>query len=69
MFRWNEENQLAQQAVLTRPAVTASKEIESICIDILAAVKEQGDAALLNMAKQFDKRETPRLLVPVEEID
>lgn len=37
MFRWNEENQQAQQAVLTRPAVTASKEVEAICIDILNA--------------------------------
>ena len=69
MFRWNEENQQAQQAVLTRPAVTASKEVEAICIDILNAVKTKGDAALLKMAKEFDKRETPRLLVPVEEIN
>ncbi len=69
MFRWNEENQQAQQAILTRPAVTASKEVEAICIDILNAVKTQGDAALLKMAKEFDKRETPRLLVPIEEIN
>ena len=69
MFRWNEENQQAQQAVLTRPAVTASKEVEAICIDILNAVKTEGDAALLKMAKEFDKRKTPRLLVPVEEIN
>lgn len=69
MFRWNEENQQAQQAVLTRPAVTASKEVEAICIDILNAVKTEGDAALLKMAKGFDKRETPRLLVPIEEIN
>jgi histidinol dehydrogenase len=69
MFRWNEENQQAQQAVLTRPAVTASKEVEAICIDILNAVKTQGDEALLKMAKEFDKRETPRILVPVEEIN
>ncbi len=69
MFRWNEENQQAQQAVLTRPAVTASKEVEAICIDILNAVKTEGDAALLKMAKEFDKRETPRLLVPIEEIN
>ena len=69
MFRWNEENQQAQQAVLTRPAVTASEEVEAICIDILNAVKTEGDAALLKMAKEFDKRETPRLLVPVEEIN
>ena len=69
MFRWNEENQQAQQAVLTRPAVTASKEVEAICIDILNAVKTKGDAALLKMAKEFDKRETPRLLVPIEEIN
>ena len=69
MFRWNEENQQAQQAVLTRPAVTASKEVEAICIDILNAVKTEGDAALLKMAKEFDKRDTPRLLVPVEEIN
>jgi len=69
MLRWNEVSADAQAAALMRPAVSASAEVEEICQTIMANVKEQGDSALLAMAKQFDNRTTPRLLVPSEEIN
>ncbi|WP_404343984.1 histidinol dehydrogenase [Pseudoalteromonas mariniglutinosa] len=69
MFCWNEETKQAQQAVLTRPAVTASEDIAVRCKAILADVKANGDSALIAMAKKFDNRETPRLVVPVNEIN
>ncbi|MGB2706570.1 MAG: histidinol dehydrogenase, partial [Pseudoalteromonas nigrifaciens] len=69
MLRWNEESSQAQAAALTRPAVSASAKVEAICKTILAKVKEQGDEALLNMAKEFDNRANPRLRVPLDEIN
>jgi histidinol dehydrogenase len=52
-----------------RPAVSASAKVEAICKTILANVKEQGDEALLSMAKEFDNRSNPRLCVPLDEIN
>ncbi|WP_350550704.1 histidinol dehydrogenase [Pseudoalteromonas sp. 120-MNA-CIBAN-0494] len=69
MLRWNEESSQAQAAALTRPAVSASAKVEAICKTILAKVKEQGDDALLDMAKEFDNRANPRLRVSLDEIN
>ncbi|CAM2860954.1 histidinol dehydrogenase [Pseudoalteromonas distincta] len=69
MLRWNEESSQVQAAALMRPAVSASAKVEAICKTILANVKEQGDKALLSMAKEFDNRSNPRLCVPLDEIN
>jgi len=69
MLRWNEVSADEKAAALMRPAVTASAKVEEICQTIMANVKEQGDDALLDMAKEFDNRPTPRLLVPIAEIN
>ncbi|WP_372762117.1 histidinol dehydrogenase [Pseudoalteromonas sp.] len=69
MFRWNEESVAAQTAALNRPAVAASSKVEAICKTILADVAQQGDAALIALAKKFDNRANPRLQVPVAEIN
>ncbi|MBB1386808.1 histidinol dehydrogenase [Pseudoalteromonas sp. SG45-5] len=69
MLRWNEESSQVQTAALMRPAVSASAKVEAICKTILANVKEQGDEALLSMAKEFDNRANPRLCVPLDEIN
>ncbi|MCK8117206.1 histidinol dehydrogenase [Pseudoalteromonas sp. 2CM37A] len=69
MLRWNEESSQVQAAALMRPAVSASAKIEAICQTIMSDVKEQGDKALLDMAKKFDNRATPRLRVPLDEIN
>jgi len=69
MLRWNEESSQVQAAALMRPAVSASAKVEAICQTIMSDVKEQGDKALLDMAKKFDNRATPRLRVPLDEIN
>lgn len=69
MLRWNEESSQVQAAALMRPAVSASAKVEAICKTILVNVKEQGDEALLSMAKEFDNRANPRLCVPLDEIN
>ncbi|WP_404396826.1 histidinol dehydrogenase [Pseudoalteromonas phenolica] len=68
MFKWNEGSQSAQAAILERPAVTASESIEKQTQAIIDDVIANGDNALLEFAKKFDKREQPRLRVPSEEI-
>ncbi|MEH6818050.1 MAG: histidinol dehydrogenase, partial [Pseudoalteromonas distincta] len=69
MLRWNEESSQVQAAALMRPAVSVSAKVEAICKTILVKVKEQGDEALLDMAKEFDNRANPRLRVPLDEIN
>lgn len=69
MLRWNEESSQVQAAALMRPAVSASAKVEAICQTIMSDVKEQGDKALLDMAKKFDNRANPRLRVPLDEIN
>ncbi|CAH9061569.1 Histidinol dehydrogenase [Pseudoalteromonas sp. CIP111854] len=69
MIRWNEETEQTQQALLTRPAVIASKAVETSVLQIIEEVKAQGDQALLKYAELFDKRSNPRLVVPLQEIN
>lgn len=69
MLRWNEESSQIQAAALMRPAVSASAKVEAICQTIMSDVKEQGDKALLDMAKKFDNRANPRLRVTLDEIN
>ena len=69
MLRWNEESSQVQAAALMRPAVSASAKVEAICQTIMSDVKEQGDKALLDMAKKFDNRANPRLRVSLDEIN
>ena len=69
MLRWNEESSQVQAAALMRPAVSASAKVEAICQTIMSDIKEQGDKALLDMAKKFDNRANPRLRVPLDEIN
>ncbi|QKZ14293.1 histidinol dehydrogenase [Spirosoma sp. KUDC1026] len=55
-------------ALLARP-VQSTKQIEAIVAPILAQVQEQGDAALVELAKKFDKVDLSEtgLLVPDEQ--
>ncbi|MCF6434404.1 histidinol dehydrogenase [Pseudoalteromonas sp. MMG022] len=68
MIRWNEVSQQTQQALLTRPAVNASKAVETSVLEIIDEVKTCGDQALLKYAQLFDKRTNARLRTPMQEI-
>jgi histidinol dehydrogenase len=54
--------------LLARPVQDSSK-IEAIVAPILAKVREQGDAAIREMAMQFDKIELTTLAMPQADID
>ncbi|MDK1287914.1 histidinol dehydrogenase [Pseudoalteromonas umbrosa] len=68
MLVWDQLDQQAQQAILTRPAVSAGAGVQAAVEDIIDSVRQKGDQALLEMAKQFDNRQSDRLRVPEDEI-
>ena len=69
MINWNELTCQQQGALLMRPAVEASANIEEATLAIINQVKCEGDSALLRYAQDFDQRTSARLVVPEEEID
>ena len=68
MILWNEVSLTEQVALLTRPAVNQSDVILDATQQIITRVKENGDRALIELAAQFDQRDSARLRVPLEEI-
>ncbi|KID55806.1 histidinol dehydrogenase [Pseudoalteromonas luteoviolacea] len=68
MLVWDQLDQQAQQAILTRPAVSAGAGVQAAVEGIIDSVRQKGDQALLEMAKQFDNRQSDRLRVPEDEI-
>ncbi|WP_462152828.1 histidinol dehydrogenase [Pseudoalteromonas xiamenensis] len=69
MIVWNEVSESMQKSALCRPAIAVSEKVMAVTSSIIESVKNQGDEALLEMAKNFDNRKSPRLLVPHEEIE
>ncbi|OCQ21994.1 histidinol dehydrogenase [Pseudoalteromonas luteoviolacea] len=69
MLVWNELDSQAQTAALTRPAISAGVEVQAAVERIIAKVETSGDAALLELASQFDGRVSPRLRVPSIEVE
>lgn len=66
---WNAVSADEQAALLMRPAVSASSSITTIVTDILKNVKENGDEALREYNRKFDKTEVKDLLVAKEAFD
>ncbi|MBO7173194.1 MAG: histidinol dehydrogenase [Burkholderiaceae bacterium] len=66
---WNAVSKEEQAALLMRPAVSASDSITAIVTDILKNVKENGDDALREYNRKFDKTEVADLLVSSEMFD
>ncbi|WP_462172798.1 histidinol dehydrogenase [Pseudoalteromonas xiamenensis] len=69
MIVWNEVSESMQKSALCRPAIAVSEKVMAVTSSIIESVKNQGDEALLEMARNFDNRKSPRLLVPHEEIE
>ncbi len=69
MISWNTLNAQQKINALRRPALKSDVSVEQAVEEIISEVQTSGDKALLDYAIKFDKRISPRLLVPVEEID
>lgn len=65
---WQACSAEAQQALLARPALSASDSISQIVRDVLARVKSEGDAALRDFSARFDKVELTYFRVTAEQM-
>ena len=65
---WQNCSEQQQQALLTRPAVSASDSITATVRDILAKVKNEGDSALRDYSAAFDKVQIDNLRVSDQQI-
>lgn len=68
-INWNDCDAEAQQALLTRPAISASDSITRTVSEILANVSANGDSALREYSARFDKATVEELAVSDAEID
>ena len=66
---WNECDDRAQRALLTRPAISASDSITRTVSDILANVRANGDKALREYSARFDKATPDAIAVSEADID
>ena len=68
-INWNDCDAATQQALLTRPAMSASDSIARTVSEILANVSANGDSALREYSARFDKATVNALAVSEAEID
>ena len=68
-INWNDCDAETQQALLTRPAISASDSIARTVSEILANVSANGDSALREYSARFDKATVEELAVSDAEID
>ena len=68
LIDWNGCNKEEQQALLMRPAISASDSITRTVAEILDNVKQNGDRALREYSAKFDKTDVTALKVTEEEI-
>lgn len=67
-IHWQQCNKEQQYALLQRPAIAVSESISQIVHEILAKVKEEGDAALREFSLRFDKALVENLRVTTEKM-
>jgi histidinol dehydrogenase len=66
LYRWNELDDAAREALLRRPAVAAGATVEATVREILAAVRSDGDDAVRRLTRKLDGAEVDELRVPEE---
>ncbi|QOL14464.1 histidinol dehydrogenase [Dickeya dianthicola] len=69
LIDWQACTEEEQRQLLTRPAISASERISAIVGEILAKVRDDGDAALREYSARFDKVQVDSLRVPAAAID
>ncbi|WP_042859680.1 histidinol dehydrogenase [Dickeya sp. NCPPB 3274] len=69
LIDWQACTEEEQRRLLTRPAISASDRISATVGEILAKVRDNGDAALREYSARFDKVQVDSLRVSAEAID
>ncbi|MEG3128801.1 histidinol dehydrogenase [Pantoea cypripedii] len=67
-IEWQQCSSEQQQALLMRPAISASDSISQVVRDVLAQVRENGDDALREFSARFDKTQVENLRVTAEQM-
>lgn len=68
IIAWDTLGNDERRRVLARPELETNAELRESVAEIIAAVRERGDAALADYARKFDGREPQSLLVPADEM-
>ncbi|MEF1175206.1 histidinol dehydrogenase, partial [Vibrio sinaloensis] len=52
---WQSLSETQQDAILERPAISEGKNITASVAEVIAKVREEGDAALFELTEKFDR--------------
>ncbi|WP_218763587.1 histidinol dehydrogenase [Vibrio parahaemolyticus] len=66
---WQSLSEEQQDAILERPAIAEGANITAAVADVIAKVRTQGDAALLELTEKFDRVKPGSIRVPSKEIN
>ncbi|EGQ7652106.1 histidinol dehydrogenase [Vibrio parahaemolyticus] len=66
---WQSLSEEQQDAILERPAIAEGANITATVADVIAKVRTQGDAALLELTEKFDRVKPESIRVPSKEIN
>ncbi|HAS6776495.1 TPA: histidinol dehydrogenase [Vibrio parahaemolyticus] len=66
---WQSLREEQQDAILERPAIAEGANITAAVADVIAKVRTQGDAALLELTEKFDRVKPESIRVPSKEIN
>ncbi|EGR3401809.1 histidinol dehydrogenase [Vibrio parahaemolyticus] len=66
---WQSLSEEQQDAILERPAIAEGANITAAVADVIAKVRTQGDAALLELTEKFDRVKPESIRVPSKEIN
>ncbi|AVW94752.1 histidinol dehydrogenase [Vibrio parahaemolyticus] len=66
---WQSLSEEQQDAMLERPAIAEGANITAAVADVIAKVRTQGDAALLELTEKFDRVKPESIRVPSKEIN
>ncbi|EGQ8008774.1 histidinol dehydrogenase [Vibrio parahaemolyticus] len=66
---WQSLSEEQQDAILERPAIAEGANITAAVADVIAKVRTQGDAALLELTEKFDRVKPESIRVPYKEIN
>ncbi|HGS4885180.1 histidinol dehydrogenase [Vibrio parahaemolyticus] len=66
---WQSLSEEQQDAILERPAIAEGANITAAVADVIAKVRTQGDAALLELTEKFDRVKPESIRVPSKEVN
>ncbi|HIF5675209.1 histidinol dehydrogenase [Vibrio parahaemolyticus] len=66
---WQSLSEEQKDAILERPAIAEGANITAAVADVIAKVRTQGDAALLELTEKFDRVKPESIRVPSKEIN